>query len=518
MKFFQNAKQSVRIIFMITISLILYLVFRYQENYRENRALLTSAVIAVVSFLFLFVLIGIHMVIKKKCFFYNYNMDKVIAWMTVGLWIFSGYIFCNIYFRTGWDVWTIDYAAKVLNGKTEYIDWLNWYFGKYPNNILLTSVYAAALKINDLFGIFDTQNGQIVFICLNSLSACLSAWLTYDCVKKICNQWLAVVGWGCCALLICLSPWTTIPYSDALTAGIPVLIFWLFLKIKSRENPILWAVIFFLGILGGHIKPQVFIVLIAVTIYTILSAKKENGKEFVVIIIFCMLGTIAAQCSYHKIYNDFSKQISFHSEDKVSWQHFIMMGLNNESNGMWNNEDVNFSESFDTKEERAEQCLKEAGKRLKELGLQNYSALINKKLCICFSDGTFSWSRNLGDFYSEIYEEKNQLAAPYFRSLYYYDGNNYPVNATIRQICWCSILILIFFASIYETDRNKIVLMLVFVGCAAFEAIFEAATRHLYCNIPLFIILAMIGFHDMETFVLRIMPYILNHKINLKRS
>lgn len=518
MKVYHYTEKIVRIIFTITICLILYLIFRYQKDFRANRALIDSAGIAMISFLCFLVFIGIHFFIKRGRFSLKYSLNKLIVWTTAGVWIFSIYIFYNIYFRTGWDVWTIDYAAKVLNGKAEYIDWLDWYFGRYPNNILLTYVYAVTLKINDLFGIIDTQNGQVVFVCLNSLIACISSWLVYDCIKKICNQWLAIIGWGCCILLICLSPWTTIPYSDALTVGIPILIFWLYLKTRHGSNRILWSAIFFLGIIGGHLKPQSLIVLIAISIYEIFSLKKENIKEFIIVITFCILGTIVAQYSYHVFYKNFSGQIPFNSESEVSWQYFIMMGLNSDSNGMWNEEDVNFSESFDTKEERAEQCLKEAGKRLKELGLQNYSALINRKLCICFSDGTFSWSRNLGDFYSEIYEEKNQLAAPYFRSLYYYDGNNYPVNATIRQICWCSILILIFFASIYETDRNKIVLMLVFVGCAAFEAIFEAATRHLCCNIPLFIILAMIGFHDMETFVLRIMPYILNHKINLKRS
>ncbi|MDE7310791.1 MAG: hypothetical protein K2N87_04085 [Eubacterium sp.] len=449
------------------------------------------------------VLIAVHLFLKKRNVLLTNHLDRIVACLTVVVWMIAVYIFYNIYFRTGWDVWTIDYGAKVLLQKEGYIDWLDWYYGRYPNNILLTYVYAASLKINDLFGILDTENGQMVFVGINSLSACASAWLVYDCVKKLCNRWTAVIGWGCCVLLVCLSPWNTIPYSDALTVFIPISIFSLFLKIlstKGKKKYVLCTMLCFLGMIGKYFKPQAFIVVIAIFICGIFYVRKEKVKESVLILFFCILSIAAAQYSYRLLYHHFSEKIPFHQEAEVSWQYFLMMGLNDKSNGMWDGDDVSFSERFETKEERGSQCLKEAGTRLKELGLENYIHLVNRKIAICFSDGTFSWSRNLGDFYAEIYQEKNTLAAPLFRDFYYYDGRYYPLNATIRQICWCGILILLF-CSFSVADKTKLVLMLAIVGCAIFEVVFEAATRHLYCNVPLFIVLGMTGFYSLVRFL-----------------
>lgn len=503
MKLCQMIEKSIRIIFIIVICHILYIVFRYQVDYRENRAVPGTAGIIFIAVLSVLIFIGVYLLLKKRNLLKTGLFDRMVVCLTVAVWIIAVYIFYNIYFRTGWDVWTIDYAAKVLLQKEEYIDWLDWYYGRYPNNILLTYVYAVSLKINDLFGILDTENGQMIFVGINSLAACVSAWLVYDCVRKLCDRWTAVIGWGCCVLLVSLSPWTTIPYSDALTVFIPITIFALFLKMlsaKGKKKYALCTILCFLGMSGKYLKPQAFIIVIAIIICGIFYFRKDRLKEVVLILAFGILGMVAAQYSYHVLYDHFTEKIPFHEEAEVSWQYFLMMGLNDQSNGMWDSNDVNFSEGFETKKERGSQCLKEAGLRLQELGLKNYIHLVNRKIAICFSDGTFSWSRNLGDFYAEIYEEKNSLAAPLLRDFYYYDGRYYPLNATIRQICWCGILILLF-CSFITADKTKLVLMLVIVGCTIFEVIFEAATRHLYCNVPLFIVLAMTGLYSLERYL-----------------
>lgn len=499
MKVCQIVEKIIYIIFLIVTCHILYIVFRYQQHYRENRAVLgTVGIILMVAF-GIFVLVAVYLFLKKKNVLKTDYLDRTIACLTIVVWIISVYIFYNIYFRTGWDVWTIDYGAKVLLQKEGYSDWLDWYYGRYPNNILLTYIYAISLKVNDLFGILDTENGQMIFVGINSISACISAWLVYDCVKKLCNRWTAVIGWVCCLLLVCLSPWTTIPYSDAVTVFIPISIFYLFLKILStngKKKYVLCTMLCFLGMVGKYLKPQAFIVVIAIFICGILYLRKEHLKEIVLILTFSILGGAAAQYSYHLLYTHFSEKIPFHQEAEVSWQYFIMMGLNDQSNGMWDGDDVSFSEGFETKKERGRECLKEAGRRLQELGLENYIHLVNRKIAICFSDGTFSWSRNLGDFYAEIYQEKNTLIAPLLRDFYYYDGRYYPLNATIRQILWCGILILLF-CNFVAPDKTKLVLMLVIVGCAVFEVVFEVATRHLYCNVPIFIVLSMTGFYSL---------------------
>ena len=78
----------------------------------------------------------------------------------------------------------------------------------------------------------DTENVQMIFIIFNSAISCITAYLTYYCVKKLCGIRLAVLGYIFCVISVCMSPWTSIPYSDPLTVFIPVTIFELFIIIQ----------------------------------------------------------------------------------------------------------------------------------------------------------------------------------------------------------------------------------------------------------------------------------------------
>ena len=73
-------------------------------------------------------------------------------------------------------------------------------------------------------------------------------------------------------------PYIIIPYTDTISMVFPILIFYLYIKIKEEKNENKRA--FFtilegmLTILGYHIKPTIVIVVIAICIVEILRCKK----------------------------------------------------------------------------------------------------------------------------------------------------------------------------------------------------------------------------------------------------
>lgn len=440
--------------------------------------------------------------------------DRIIKWSSVIIFVIQIFLFWNIFFKTGWDVAVIENGARVLLKNDGSSEWLSEYFSVYPNNILLTWFYCFTLWIGDIFGMSDTENVQMIFIICNSAISCITAYLTYYCTKKLCGIRLAVLGYIFCVISICMSPWAGIPYSDPLTVFIPVTILTLFIKIESHKDDQttakgreqgknwLWGVVFFLGMIGYHIKPQTVIVLIAIVIVSVTDSRRKSIKQLFIVLVFCLLGVLAGQGVHKLAYHEFDKRIPLNEEKAFSYYHWNMMGLNDTTNGRYNEEDVDFSKSFVTKEEQIAGQKKIIGQRLKGFGVVGYLKFLKDKAAICYSDGTFSWSTGAGDFYVTVYDEKIPGLSMLLRNIFYHHGAAYPLLSMMQQIIWISLLFLCVWGGMKRNISNtRAVLFLIFIGAALFELIFEIFPRHLYCNVPCFIVLAMCGLENIHIMI-----------------
>ena len=77
----------------------------------------------------------------------------------------------------------------------------------------------------------------------------------------------AMAAWGLYVLLVGLSPWVSIPYSDSTALVFPIAILYLYTRQKQQKGwkkACLWGAIGLLTMLGYHIKPQVAIATIAI--------------------------------------------------------------------------------------------------------------------------------------------------------------------------------------------------------------------------------------------------------------
>ena len=215
-------------------------------------------------------------------------------------------------------------------------------------------------------------------------------------------------------------------------------------------------------------------------------------KKIMITITISLLVIIPMNICFNKIY--YLEGFRLNEDAKFGLSHFLMMGANKETNGIYYREDVWLSRSFKNQEERKKGNIKEFKRRIKSYGIKGYIIFISKKGMINYNDGTFAWSEE-GTFYKKILPNPSK-AEKIVRSIYYENGKLYPYYSSLMQIVWIGMLIIILKNSIVqvfnkETDYIYLVLALTIIGLTMFELIFEARARYLYTNLPIYILLAI---------------------------
>ena len=184
-------------------------------------------------------------------------------------------------------------------------------------------------------------------------------------------------------------------------------------------------------------------------------------------------------------------------DSQITMTHYFMMGLNVETDGIYNDDDVLFTKNLPNLESRQKGNISVAISRLKEMGVKGYIRLLTVKNIATYNDGTFGWGKE-GTFYLEVPED-NRTVTKALRSFYYTNeqGTHYLVFATAEQILWLFMLICICFCVLpFKTKggaENLIALSL--LGVSMFLLIFECRARYLFVFSPLFVILATVGLY-----------------------
>lgn len=184
-------------------------------------------------------------------------------------------------------------------------------------------------------------------------------------------------------------------------------------------------------------------------------------------------------------------------EKAMTMTHYFMMGLNEESDGVYSEEDVNFSRSFENKAERKKGNMEVIKQRFQKMGIGGYIRHLAKKNIANYNDGTFAWCRE-GSFFVEM-PEKASSVATFLRRFYWWDQagdeNLYQVFASIEQTVWYFVLLCIVCCIVPEKKENDAenLIALILIGVSLFLLLFECRARYLYIFSPLYVVLAGIG-------------------------
>ena len=415
--------------------------------------------------------------------------------------LLSGVFFCllvvltyHYYFKTGWDAQKVEWAAKAIAER----DWegvQSKYFSYYPNNIFLTYIFGLVCRFGMWLGINNYYFSMIIFQC--ALFA-LTGFVLYRSACMCANVRVGLSVWIMYILLVGLSPWVVVPYSDATGLLFPTLLFYLYLRMRCGKQIRLSLFLFvLLSYLGYHIKPQTVIVAIAAFLVTVFSFEKEWLRDVRRLAVGAAVG-LAGMVLGIVVVNFAVKATHLEVDPGLQFGmiHFLNMGLNEEYGGVINIVDQDFSMSFSTTEERNAANLQVAKERLQQLGVGGLLRLWKNKTLTNFADGTFAWWQEGGFYDQEMYEGNYQLRA--LLTDYYYEGrSNHELFKSIMQSLWMGTLFLSLAGTICFVKQSEKsgtdVLKLSLIGIILFEMIFEARARYLFIYAPLFILWAYSG-------------------------
>lgn len=438
-------------------------------------------------------------IILKIMFILNNNRKSLRVNTNIGIVLISVFFFIiqillvySYYFRTGWDSFVVVEGAYILSEYLPLPDWGISYFSYYPNNLFIMILFSKIILICKILGLSDFS--YFIILVFQSILNIFTGILIFKVINKLTQTInLAILGYVLYIILIGLSPWVSIPYSDSFALVIPVLILYLYMGLEDGKVKYIRIVcISFLGVLGYMLKPQTTIIFISVSIISILYLKKSYFKE---IIRRVSIGLMSILISLVLINNFISHEnIKINKELEMSFTHFIKMGLNNSTDGGYSWNDVNRSKLSKNKKERRDENIASIKERLMEYGKLGLLKHQIKKILNNYNDGTFAWSWE-GNFYFEIYKKENKIVND-IRSIYYEKGNNYYIFKYFTQGVWLVILSIIplnIFIKRKNMDNNVRVIFLSLIGLFIFESIFEARARYLYTYVPIFIVSGMIG-------------------------
>jgi len=424
----------------------------------------------------------------------------ILACLLAG--ILQVFMVSQYYFYTDWDVDTIvGCALAMIDGQD--ISTASNYFSMYQNNLVLVTLFGMVARFADWIGMAEHAYFAIlVFQCLINWG---TGMLLSDLVRRVSGSDSAAATAGVLyVILIGLSPWVSIPYSDSVALFFPtaILAVYTVMSREGRSGILRLFLMMFLSCFGYRIKPQVLIVLIAIGLLAAAEVVgkrvRRHSKTMVKRALACIAGWMCAALLCNTMAAAVDVEIDRNKTFGIS--HFLMMGLNTEEFGAYYQRDVSNSWWMETQEERTQMNLRVAAERVKEMGPVGLAQLFIRKTLTNYNDGTFCWGGE-GIFYKEIPEERNTVFSPLLRNLYYgpkeiYQGEygkEYGIWQSTAQAAWLLVLLLSVVGAADRSHRTVSVAMLALIGLTIFETVFEARARYLYCYAPLYILLAAMG-------------------------
>lgn len=421
----------------------------------------------------------------------------LIAFAAADIVLFAAqiFLFCNIYFETGWDAGLlIEIAQTIADGKPVE-GFSQSYLSYYPNNRLLVSFFVLCIRFFSAVNI-DTYFGLVIVNC-TAINAG-GVFLFFAAKKLLPSAKAALYCWIVYTLLITFSGWASIPYSDTFGLFFMASLLWLYASMfvssptekRFRFRSFLFG---FLAYTGYKIKPTVIFLLIAFCLiegWRIITVKNRPHRFDA---LFVLPGALfAAEIIFVVL---LFQPVILHSGWEFSFMHYLMMGANTENTGGYYGPDWDFSVSITDSAERFRANWNRYLERLSEQGFFGHLSLLLKKNILNFSDGMYAWGEE-GGFYNRIPPEPLGGFSAALRQFWYNDTQNtaYSVHNLLAQCLHYWVLLTAIPALLKrKKDKNTAFVMLSLLMLAVFLMLFECRARYILLYMPLFILLSGVG-------------------------
>lgn len=418
----------------------------------------------------------------------------------------------------GWDMQRLNILAEQM--MTKPMDSIDFsYLNMYPNNSLLVVFLVGCQKV---FAFMGLRISSVNMSVVNIIFVDFAGIMLYQVVKFFKGRRLGYASFVIYVLLIGVSPWIMVPYSDTLSILYPITLFYLFILLYNKACKRIYICAFAFGVLalvGYQIKPTNIIVLIAIAIFVVLRVLQlKNIIRIASLSSVVILGVLSAYLTTSfLIQTTFDGRID--NSQSIPMTHFMMMGLKKQKFGKsdaykyggYSNDDFEYTKSFETKGEKTKATMDVIKKRLGDYGVLGYANYINGKVNWILGDGTFYWQHE-GWFFRSKPRKTNNAVVRGVQQFYFLGGKYNKVFTTFEQTLWLMLLLAIG-CSVLVVNKNKrdeyfIIRMSVF-GMMLFLILFEARSRYLINYLPFFIMLALLSLDGIQE------TYIVDHKLSL---
>ena len=477
-------KYAYKLMLIILLVLVLYVTYCSIFNIYEIKGQLSSIV------LLLGVIISIGLFISLKNFFSKLRyktLNKIAIGVCIVFFILLIIFGKFIMAIPGYDSADLQQQAiKMLENDGKFND--EEYFSIYTNQVPATILIYYIYKIGIIFGI---SHLRMLTTVINALFISITAFFTYLSVKKLSDYKSGLIT----LIFFVLNPifyiYASYYYTDTLCMPFAAVAIYLFISAIKNDST-KKAIISLIGsgilvMLGFRIRAVLIILPVAMILQIILNNKinKSTLINIASIVSGCFIGLFI----YILISSPFN--VPKNKDMKFPAIHWVMIGLNKETDGAWTDTEYKYTKKYETAEAKKEADLKMIKKRLKTLGIRGYIDLSKIKLSQTWSNGQYhAWDHldnveNINEFYQ------------------YINGNKQKFMIYYLQICKV-LLLLLFTISVAkeilkqdEEELNSFIYISMF-GAFLFYMLWEVMCRYSLSFLPWMILTFGIGINTVE--------------------
>lgn len=429
----------------------------------------------------------------------NRIANIVFALLFVALYFANVRITKEIAFKLPWDIMVVRcVACDLARGKElGYFYYLSTYSNNIPIVYILGKLCKRAQEMPDY-----PYVAEFIWLQVNCAWFSIGGYFSCLLVKRLTRKLMPTVL--ACLLylaLVGISPWKMAPYTDTYGMIFPVMCIYFYLCFRDSEKTAVKYPCLLLsllsGMLGGFIKPSLYLVVIAIVAVELARIPARGRKEwqFLCIEMLLVLLLLLGQREYKNHIID-EIGLDFNGEIEADWQHYFMMGLNEENTGSYHSADTTvFGEFQFSKSDRQRACMERAVARLKERGVFGTVWFWMRKMTMTFNDGSFGWECEvwIDDYYQDL--ASNSAFTQWMRDIFWTNSRYTGRYNTFCQLAWIFCMTGFLGSCLYKGEEREkyIIFSVVFLGIFLYQMLFEARARYLFTFLPLLIAISVCG-------------------------
>ncbi|TPV44086.1 glycosyltransferase family protein [Bacillus dicomae] len=378
--------------------------------------------------------------------------------------------------------------VSVFNGDNQFLEMGQLLFYPYNTHIVLLGGYFAKLV-----GSVDVAIKILPIACITG-----SIILNVLIVRKITNFKVAHISIVLSVLNIFIYWQAPVFYTHTLVIFFISATMYTYLCLKTAETKrlkiILWILLGVFAACTYIIRPTALAVSLAILIENIFKFRKEYSVKVLSSVVFCLILIICFKGITTKFNLSTDNEI-----EKIPYTHWVKMGLNKDTYGVWNQADADYidDENIKNTKDLNEHNKKVIVQRFNELGVMGYVQHLNEKITREWVSSQFSMYR-IGQWF----EQKNNMVANYVSN---YSTEKYKIvtiySYVIKLFVYVAVLAAVILYKKKDENESEVIriAMISTLGVFTFLLLWETAPHYTYEAFAFMNIPASLGLYKLFT-------------------